>query len=373
MAKAKTRRVAAAAAVLCAALATVSAAAFRGHGDPCASHHYLFGSRESRENMAALLSLLDAPGSSPEENFAVVREISNAFFREGEYGRLDHFLGGRVAARPDDPFNSHHLLMLAYAHARRGSDAIAARYFELILKNYPDLAVNGASIHLACLLRLAEMESDPERQAWLYLEMIERFPGDIDVMAAWFRLAVAREGAGDWDGAMRAYANFLAERQVRIDTEREANPQAIPNPQVPGIPNAERRAQRLVNLQNSSRNWTFATLPALTAAVRQALDNNSAAQLRGMKSGAEFFTRSWGQEASANLVPFNIGNFMWGTRIRHADRFHERSTADEVFLRTWGWQQSVSVWYFHFRRIHFPADPSVHGRWEWAGIYFGES
>jgi len=41
-------------------------------------------------------------------------------------------------------------------------------------------------------------------------------------------------------------------------------------------------------------------------------------------------------------------------------------------LRTWGWHQYLSTWYLYFRKIYFPADPEIHGRWEWAGIYYGE-
>ena len=27
---------------------------------------------------------------------------------------------------------------------------------------------------------------------------------------------------------------------------------------------------------------------------------------------------------------------------------------------------------FPSEKVNFPADPEIHGRWEWAGIYFGE-
>ncbi|MDR1596788.1 MAG: tetratricopeptide repeat protein, partial [Treponema sp.] len=44
----------------------------------------------------------------------------------------------------------------------------------------------------------------------------------------------------------------------------------------------------------------------------------------------------------------------------------------EAYLRTWGWSQYISTWYLYFRKINFPSDPEIHGRWEWAGIYYGE-
>ncbi|MCI6442425.1 MAG: tetratricopeptide repeat protein, partial [Spirochaetia bacterium] len=44
----------------------------------------------------------------------------------------------------------------------------------------------------------------------------------------------------------------------------------------------------------------------------------------------------------------------------------------EAYLRTTGWSNYVNVWYLYFRKVNFPADPEIHGRWEWAGIYYGE-
>jgi len=339
------------------AFVTVSAATFLGQDEAGFNAHFLVGSRENQELLRDLFAHLDAPSNTAEENFAVAREISNNLFREGAYGRLINFLGERVVWFPDDPFNSHHLLMIAYAHMRQGSLPIAARYFDLIVKNFPDLEMNGVSIHLTCFLQLIELNDNPEQQVWYYHELLSRFPHDIDQGVIWFRLARAYERVGNWAGSMRAYSNFLAHG----------------SPAIPGFPDAGRHARWQLNFNNSPRNWTFASLPALTAAVRHALATNNGAQLRDMQAGANFFTRSWGQDDIVSSQPFNIQHFMWGTRIRYADGFHERSNESEVFLRTWGWPQAVTVWYFHFRKIHFPSDPAVHGRWEWAGIYYGES
>ena len=63
---------------------------------------------------------------------------------------------------------------------------------------------------------------------------------------------------------------------------------------------------------------------------------------------------------------------MTGTRIRYEDKLDPDSNTQDAWLRTWGWSQNVSVWYFHFRKIYFPAQADIHGRWEWAGVYYGE-
>ena len=64
---------------------------------------------------------------------------------------------------------------------------------------------------------------------------------------------------------------------------------------------------------------------------------------------------------------------MLGNKIHCADGLDPSSTPTEAYFRTWGWSNRyVTVWYLYFRKVNFPSDPSVHGRWEWAGIYFGE-
>ena len=63
---------------------------------------------------------------------------------------------------------------------------------------------------------------------------------------------------------------------------------------------------------------------------------------------------------------------MTGNRIRYSSELDGASNPNEAYLRTWGWSTYVSVWYLYFRKVDFPIDPEIHGRWEWAGIYFGE-
>jgi hypothetical protein len=63
---------------------------------------------------------------------------------------------------------------------------------------------------------------------------------------------------------------------------------------------------------------------------------------------------------------------MRGNRIRYSDELDASSTANEAYLRTWGWTQTISTWSLYFRKIHFPLDPEINGHWEWAGIYYGE-
>ena len=340
------------------AFAAVAAAAFMGCGKPNSGERFLSGFAGNSEEMAALFLLLDGKDGSPDANFAAIREISGGFLKAGDYGTLIRFLSDRVIRFPDDPYNAHHLLMIAHAHMKLGSLPIAALYFDAIVRNYPDMTVNGSSIHLASLLNLTDLVDDPRRLARYYGELLSRFPEDVNRGVLWFRLAVALEGIGEWEDAIDAYSSYAA----------------LGSPPVPGFADAAARARRIVNYQNSSRDWTFESLEALTAAVKSALDNNGVSRLAFIQAKTNFFTRSWGQGDVDSRYDFLITRYFGpSTRVRYADDFMEESDGTGVYLRTWGWPQVISVWYLYFRKVDFPADPSVHGRWEWAGIYFGEN
>ena len=338
--------------------AVLVAAAFIGCGEPNPGERFLSGFDGDGDEMAALFLLLDGKDASPDSNFAVAREISGCFLRAGDYGKLIRFLSDRTQRFPDDPYNAHHLLMIAHAYMKQGSLPISALYFDAIVRNYPDMTVNGSSIHLASLLNLTELVDDPRRLARYYGELLSRFPGDVNRGVLWFRLAGVLEEIGEWADAIEAYSAYVS----------------LGSPAVPGFAEAAARARLILNFHNSSRDWTFESLEALTAAVKSALDNNSVARLAFIQAKTNFFTRSWGQGDADSRYDFLITRYFGpGTRVRHADGFLEESNGTGVYLRTWGWPQVISVWYLYFRKVDFPADPSVHGRWEWAGIYFGEN
>ena len=329
-----------------------------GHGSAKIDPYYIIGSKENREQLRDLFALLSDGSNSAEGNFAIVREIANNFAREGEYARLTHFLSGRTINYPDDPYNSYYLLMIAYTHIQQDSLPVAMRYFDLIVKNFPDLTISGKSIHLACLNQLINLTDNWEQRVWYYRELISRFPDQIDLGAAWFMLAQTYERIGDWGGAIQAYTRYLPYAGSVIS----------------GFPNAHSYARQQVDFYNSPKDWTYESLPALLAAVTAALDAGNPRQLSRSQAKVNFFARSWeqGETDDRGMAYFNLSDFMRGNRIRWADGVDASSNANEAFLRTTGWSQYISTWYLYFRKIYFPSDPEIHGRWEWAGVYYGE-
>ena len=345
-----------AAAVFAAVLATVCGRSLAAGGG--INPYYLAGNRENREHFRELFTLLSTEKDSGESRFAVIREIAASYVRMKDYGRLIHFLGELTIKYPDDPYNSYYLLMTAYAYIQLDSRPVAARYFDLIVKNYPDLAINGESIHLACLKQLIELAEGSGQKVWYYHELISRFPDRIDLGAAYFMLGQAYEAIGGWSGAIQSYTRYLPYSGTVI----------------PGFPNADHYAKQQVDFSNSPKDWTFESLPALLAAVEAALDGGNSYQLRRCQAKVNFFARSWeqGETDDSGMADFNLSDFMRSNRIRYADKLDGSSNATEAYLRTWGWSQYISIWYLYFRKIYFPSDPEIHGRWEWAGVYYGE-
>ena len=327
-------------------------------GTPDVNPYYLTGSKNDREELIDLFSLLKLEEPGSEGEFAVIREIAANFARLKDYERLIHFLSSRTINNPGDPYNGYYFLMIAYANIQQNSEQIAALYFDLILKNYPDLIINGESIHLICLQHLIKLNDNPERQVWYYRELISRFPDKIDLGAAYFILGQACERVGDWNGAIQAYTSYLPYTGTIIS----------------GFPNADRYAKQQVDFSRSQKDWTFESLPALKSAVEAALDDGNAATLARYQAKVNFFARSWEQIETDDIgmARFNLAQFMYGNRIRYAASLDASSNATEAFLRTTGWSQALNVWYLYFRKIYFPQDPEIHGRWEWAGIYYGE-
>ena len=325
---------------------------------PDVDQYYLTGAKGDIENLRDLFGLLSEEEQGSEAEFAVTREIAAFFGRQKDYDRLIHFLSARTINNPGDPYNGYYFLMIAYANIQQGSDPIAALYFDLILKNYPDLIINGESIHLICLQHLIELNKNPEHQVWYHRELITRFPERIDLGTAYFMLGQACEAVGDWHGAIQAYTNYIPYSGSIIT----------------GFPDADRYAKQQVDFSRSQKDWTFESLTALRRAIESALEAGNSQTLSRYQAKVNFFARSWEQIETdeIGMTRFNLAQFMYGNRIRVAAELDESSNTTEAFLRTTGWSQPLSTWYFYFRKIYFPQEPEIHGHWEWAGIYYGE-
>ncbi|QTQ11116.1 tetratricopeptide repeat protein [Treponema parvum] len=308
-----------------------------------------------------LLKLLEDPSLETQNRYSVINSISNIFFAQKDYNRLVLFLTDWTERHSDDIYNTYWLFITASVYMQNNAAPIAEYYFDRILKNYPDITVKGQSIHFQCLRQLIKISTTPANRIKYFNELISKFPMNVSITELYERLALEYEKEGEWELAMRAYSQFL----------EQPDAQTI---QIAGVPDAYANARQLVDFNNSPKDWTFESLAALEEAIKKAISRYDWRLLDQYKSKVNFFTMNWNQDRSASNAQevFSMRNFMRGNRIRYNENLDDGSNPNEAYLWTTGWSQYISVWYLCFRKVNFPADPEIHGRWEWAGIYFGE-
>lgn len=322
---------------------------------------YAANSRNFRNTQIQLHSLLQRPDLTNETRYAVVNRIANNMLSIKDYASLICFLTDWVEKHPEDSYNAYWLLMTAYAYLENDAEPVAEYYFERIINNYNDLMVQGKSIHFICLQHLIQISESPANRITYFNQLISRFPNNVSTTELFYRLALEYEKEGEWKQAIRSYTQYL-------DQDDAATLQ------IAGYPNAYLSTKQLIDFSNSSKDWTFETLDALVNAVKRGISSYNYRALDKYKSKVNFFAMSWRQvETDVNAQEsFSMRSFMRGNRIRYSAELDPSSSPTEAYLRTTGWSNYVNVWYLYFRKVNFPADPEIHGRWEWAGIYYGE-
>ena len=328
----------------------------------------IFGKKENASVKAQkqLLELMKDPSLSDASHWAIIKKIAGILRSEKDYKTLIVFLTDYVERNPDDMYNAYWLLMTAYIYMDEGAEKMAEYYFDRIIKNYNDLMIKDdsgkeQSVYFLCLQHLIRISKTPRNRILYFNTLINRFPADVNITELYSRLGNEYEKEGDFEQAIKAYQLFLS--QDDASTIRIA-----------GDPDAYSYAKQLIDFSNSKKDWTFDTLEDLENAVKNALTTYDPRKLDSYKSKVNFFAMSWrNDENSENAMEsFSMRGFMHGNRIRFSDELDASSTPNEAYLRTWGWSVYINVWYLYFRKVNFPADPEIHGRWEWAGIYFGE-
>ncbi len=313
------------------------------------------------QTQTELKLLLEDAHLNPQSKYAVINRIANNMYAAKDYNSMILFLTEWVENHPEDKYNAYWLLLVASNYLENNAEPVAEYYFERILKNYPDLIVQGKSIHFTCLQHLIQISKSAANRISYFNQLVAQFPSYVSITEMYVRLAQEYEKEGEWNQVLKSYSQFLEQPDASTI-------------QIAGIPDAYTKARQMVDFSNSSKDWTFESLSALEKAVKTAISNYNWRALDKYRSKVNFFAMSWkSSESDANaLESFSMRNFMLGNRIRYSEYLDESSNPTEAYLRSTGWSTYINVWYLYFRKVNFPVDPEIHGRWEWAGIYFGE-
>ena len=258
------------------------------------------------ETQQQLYDILEQQELPPESRYTIINRIASNLLAAKEYNQLIIFLTSYVEENPDDTYNAYWLLMTAYVYMQLEAKPMAEYYFDRIINTCQDLEVQGQSIHFLCLQNLIQISQNSTHRISYFTEIINRFPQLVNTTELYYRLAVEYENEGEWDLALKSYSNFLAQEDAS-------------SIQITGEPNAYTNAQRLVDFNDSPKDWTFESLEALEKAVKQAITNYNYKSLDKYKSKVNFFAMSWRQDMydTNSQEDFSMQGFMRGNRIRY--------------------------------------------------------
>lgn len=322
--------------------------------------YFTVGSKAERQELALLQRMLEEEPKDSPRHSVLVQQIARKLLAAGSPEKMRIFLTEHVQSHLEDPVNGYYLYLVARSYDEAEAAPVRRIYLRRLLRNYPDVEVDGSSTHLLALQELVDLVDDPDERVSYYRQLLDRFSDELDPGELYYRLAESHEAAGEWDEAYRAYREFLTYPETRI----------------PGVPKVHREVRQKLAFYDSGKEWTMDNLDGLVDEIKRAIYLQNTPLLLQYRARTGFFTMSWEQEESdfnSRIETFNIGAFLRRSRVSFASDLHISSNAQEAYLRTWGWSHRIPVWYLYFRRVNYPADPEVHGDWEWGGIYFGES
>ncbi|MBN2511204.1 MAG: tetratricopeptide repeat protein [Spirochaetales bacterium] len=325
--------------------------------------YFIVGNDTQRQKLEELFHRQETSAQTPEEHYIIIYQIIKILHSQNALERLNVFLSTYVEQHIDDPFNAYYLLVVADNYKLRGAYPVAVMYYERLLKNYGDLLVQGHSVHMRSLENLIRMVKEPSIKINYYKDILARFPDKVDQGPIYYYLAKTYEELGDWDLSIQAYKKFLSFPDAKID----------------GAPDAKDDITKMVAYYDrKDKDWVWENLDDLVSGIKSAIWQRNANRLLGYRSGVNFFAQVWAASDPSDQQEITPDDFISDIDIFLRSRVHFSRTLDtssnsrEAYLKTWGWSHRISSWYLYFRRVDFPADPEIHGRWEWGGIYFGD-
>lgn len=328
----------------------------------CSSREYaLYRGNGNNKQLVQLFRLLDnasaATGQELEQRYIIISRIISEYRSSGDRDRMNLFLSDYLNSHPQDPYAAYYLMTIAGNYKEEKGRTVAETYYRRILANYPDLVIGGKSVHKAVLEELGYNSENYEERVSSLNELLKRFPGEVDKGQIYYYLGKSYEKLGSWDKAFAAYRDFLN----------------APETEIAGNPNARQKLTDLLRFQRSSKSWTMEDLDDLVMRIKTAIRQRSGSKLKSYMA-EKFFTMSWSQDETDLFThtKLDISSFL-NPSVWYMPGLDEMSNESEAYLRSWGWSYRIPTWYLYFRKIDYPADPEINGRWEWSGIYFGDT
>jgi tetratricopeptide (TPR) repeat protein len=305
-------------------------------------------------DISRLISEADFAG-----RYVLMEKLIRRIYEESGLDDLRSFIHQYVMHESEDPYNSYYFLLLGDFYFDEFSP-LSEYYYSRLLSEYPDVILDGYSTHFRALNGLLRQVNDSAKRISYYERLLSDFPGNIDEGLTWYYLAQEYRSDGRFDDYYLALDQFHRNfpkrkyREYRISTSRSAksSPSTI----------------------TTARTGRCPDLNTLIANISSALRSRNPRLLERYRAKENFFAMSRFQEITdQNARPdFDIGLFLTSARRGIVSELISQNETEAV-LHTSGWSYRINDWYFYFRKVDYPADPQIHGNWEWAGIYFGDT
>ncbi len=315
---------------------------------------WMTGNRETDQKIQSLYEML--PNQTGEvQRYGLMEQLISLYRNGNHTEELKLFLNQYIREYPQDSYNCYYILVLGTLYEEEGAWETASVYFNRQLTYFDDLIIKGSSIHLYTLNKLIAGNPPTLQKIDYYQELISRFPSDIDRGLILYRLARAYEEEGLWEESIDSYTKFL---EAPVTT-------------IPGEPNVYNEVSHYLKFHYSRKDWTRESLDSLVNSIKYAIYTRSSSRLNVYKA-EDFFMMSWGQDRydPFTQIPMELGYFLKSS-VWYNRNLEPGANEEEAYLRTGGWSYRINIWYLYFKRIRYPIDPEINGRWEWAGIYFG--
>jgi tetratricopeptide (TPR) repeat protein len=288
--------------------------------------------------------------------YTILNRVISEYKSVDDTDKMNLFITDYIHTHENDPYIAYYLLTIAENFKKENSREVAETYFRRILYNYSDLIINDQSIHKLILEELAFHSENYEERVNCFLDLLKRFPSQIDKGQIYYYLGESYATVSLWDEAFAAYEDFLI----------------APETEIAGDPQARNRLTDLLRFHRSDKSWTRTDLDQLVINIRSAIYQRNGSKLIRYKAD-KFFTMSWSQDVTDMFThtKLDIPSFL-NSSVQVTRDLDLMSNESEAFLRSWGWSYRIRTWYLYFKKIDYPADPEINGRWEWAGIYFGD-
>ncbi|MDC7124913.1 MAG: tetratricopeptide repeat protein [Spirochaetales bacterium] len=335
-------------------------------------NYYIVGDSNNKKELRKLFYEKELREGEYESTFTVMQQIIKLLLNADEKAKLNLFLTTYTENNPEDPFNAYYLLVVARDYQNSDAYPFATHYYERILRNFPDLLVHGESIHNVCLKNLTQMVEEPELRINYYKELMARFSEpnplypDIDLIdkgPVYYYMAKTYEELGEWELAIQAYRNYLQ----------------YPDCEIPGSPDVYNDIKDMIAFYDyRDKSWIRDNLEDLKQHVQWAIWARNPYRLNQYRAKVNFFATAWEENANKEATIDDVEGFysdlgvFMTSRLRCSNELDSNSNLQEAYLETWGWSYRIPTWYLYFRKISFPADPEINGKWEWVGVYLGE-